>query len=316
MGASGSYLPPLRLAHKLSQGVIRLKKILIALFIGLLLLLFLVWRSARAVTPYKVICHHNPGNAVTLSFMNLQSYLGHLGTPHNRMVFDTNGPCVTPTATPTPSPTPKPSKDKYVNIVEACDNTADVEIYGGDTRRTWRVNDEEKWVEKYTTVTWEDVTIPVTVEWWHENSDAWKPADDEYTKTYPAENCAVPTPEQPRGTTEAGTPQCTDHKPLILPSNVHVIRNGSDATVNFFTQSSNANIYYRTSGQPVWQHALRDIPVTNNYVSVTIHDLIPTGDYDFGVQSANSCAGGEVVIAVVEDSWQPQTFMFSWYEWL
>jgi hypothetical protein len=124
------------------------------------------------------------------------------------------------------------------------------------------------------------------------------------------------TPEPQRGTTEAGTPQCNDHTPLVLPSNVHVIRNGSDATVNFFSQSSNANIYYRTSGQSVWQHALRDIPVTGGYVSVTIHDLVPTGDYDFGVQSANSCAGGEVVLAVVEDDWQPRTFGFSWYEWL
>ena len=50
------------------------------------------------------------------------------------------------------------------------------------------------------------------------------------------------------------------------------------------------------------------------YVSVTIHDLVPTGDYDFGVQSANSCAGGEVVLAVVEDDYSPRTFMFSWIE--
>jgi len=61
--------------------------------------------------PYKVICHHNSGNTVTLSFVNEQSYNGHLGTPHNDQVFDTDGACaeVTPTIDPSVTPTVDPS---------------------------------------------------------------------------------------------------------------------------------------------------------------------------------------------------------------
>lgn len=59
--------------------------------------------------PYKTICHHTPGNDVTLNFNNVQSYNGHLGTPHNNQTYDTNGACQQPTVTPTNSPTPTPT---------------------------------------------------------------------------------------------------------------------------------------------------------------------------------------------------------------
>jgi hypothetical protein len=56
--------------------------------------------------PYKIICHHTPGNNVTLEFQNLQSYEGHLGTPHNDQTFDTDGPCVQTSPTNSVSTTP------------------------------------------------------------------------------------------------------------------------------------------------------------------------------------------------------------------
>lgn len=68
---------------------------------------------ATAPAPYKVICHTNPAQSVTLSFQNVQSYNGHLGTPHNTETFDTDGECLvevtpTPTDEPTPTPTDEP----------------------------------------------------------------------------------------------------------------------------------------------------------------------------------------------------------------
>lgn len=56
----------------------------------------------------KTICHHTPGNNVTLTFHTPQAYQGHLGQPHSGQTYDTNGACeeVTPTPTPTVTPTP------------------------------------------------------------------------------------------------------------------------------------------------------------------------------------------------------------------
>jgi hypothetical protein len=56
--------------------------------------------------PYKIICHHTPGNNVTIEFQNIQAYTGHLGTPHNDQTFDTDGPCVQTTPSNTISLTP------------------------------------------------------------------------------------------------------------------------------------------------------------------------------------------------------------------
>lgn len=111
-------------------------------------------------------------------------------------------------------------------------------------------------------------------------------------------------------------PQCQDKTPLILPSNVHVVRNGANATVNFFTNSSNANIYYKEVSSTVWQHSVRDISVTGGYVSYTIKALNPALGYTFGVQAANSCAGGETVLAVIVDGPKDVTFPLSYWMWL
>jgi hypothetical protein len=66
---------------------------------------FLLGKSFTIVSaqpaPFITICHHNPSQEVTLTFMNEHSYNGHLGTPHNQETYDTNGPC---SSTPTPLP--------------------------------------------------------------------------------------------------------------------------------------------------------------------------------------------------------------------
>jgi hypothetical protein len=55
------------------------------------------------------ICHHTPGNKVTHTFQNWQSYSGHLGNPHNQQTYDTIGACPTPTPTATPRVTASPT---------------------------------------------------------------------------------------------------------------------------------------------------------------------------------------------------------------
>lgn len=80
------------------------------LFAGIIALVFSLntFRAeATQPAPYKVICHHNPSQDVTLSFQNEQSYNGHLGTPHSDTVYDTDGACVEPTEGPTPTNVPE-----------------------------------------------------------------------------------------------------------------------------------------------------------------------------------------------------------------
>lgn len=92
------------------------------------LFLWLVIPVFATNTFYKTICHHTPGNNVTLSFNNLQSYLGHLGTPHNQQTYDTNGACQQPTPTPTgvePTVTPTATPTPTPTIVQECDDDCD-----------------------------------------------------------------------------------------------------------------------------------------------------------------------------------------------
>lgn len=137
---------------------------------------------------------------------------------------------------------------------------------------------------------------------------------EEPTPTPEPEETPAPQPKSEPG--PAGAPVCTDSTPLVVPSNVHVLRAGSEATVNFFTQSANANIYFKEVSEVNWQHSVRDIAVTGGYVSYTVRDLDPMLGYTFGVQAANSCAGGETVLAVVVDGPEPVLFPFSYWEWL
>jgi hypothetical protein len=79
-------------------------------FLSLLLIVVaIVFFTGRALaqqpSTYKTICHHTPGNDVTISFQNQQAYEGHLGQPHNEQTFDTDGACQEDT-----SPTPDENK--------------------------------------------------------------------------------------------------------------------------------------------------------------------------------------------------------------
>lgn len=72
-------------------------------------LVFQPWvNKVEATNQFNItLCHHTPGNKVTLNFNNLGSYLGHLGQPHSGQTYDTAGAC--PSPSPSPSPTPSPS---------------------------------------------------------------------------------------------------------------------------------------------------------------------------------------------------------------
>lgn len=90
----------------------RILTILVAVAVILLIWALFVFKASASQSDYlKVICHHTPANQVTLTFHNLQSYIGHLGTPHSGQTYDTDGACQQPTPTPTkkpckPTPTP------------------------------------------------------------------------------------------------------------------------------------------------------------------------------------------------------------------
>jgi hypothetical protein len=98
--------------------------------IGIVLILFVfVAKTTFAAQQFsKTICHHTPGNAVTLTFNTVQAYAGHLGQPHSVSTFDTNGACSTstptptllPTTTPTNVPTATPTPKKSCDTGKAC----------------------------------------------------------------------------------------------------------------------------------------------------------------------------------------------------
>lgn len=111
------------------------------------------------------------------------------------------------------------------------------------------------------------------------------------------------------------TPVCVDNNTIKLPANLHVIRNGSDATVNWFqTEGNMASIYYRQLNEKNWTHAVGDISV-DDYMSYTIHLLKPKMGYIFGVEQKWNCSGGQMVTAIVIDGWQSKVFNFSYWEW-
>lgn len=134
------------------------------------------------------------------------------------------------------------------------------------------------------------------------------------TQTPCTENCGNP-PTFAGSSTEA--PVCSDGTTTQLPANVHVLRNGSDATVNFFiTEGDSANIYWRVVGSSEWQNAASDVkPNSDKFVSYTVHDLDANLGYDFGVQQKHGCGGGQLVTAVVVDGPVSTLFPFTYWEW-
>jgi hypothetical protein len=164
----------------------------------------------------------------------------------------------------------------------------------------------------------EDEDCPVVID----------PCADGLEIVYKEEPCEEPTPtetpvEEPKGSptderfapssTEA--PVCTTGETVKAVENPHVIRNGAEATVNFFiTEGNSANVFYGIVGEPHWQHAVADVkPNSDNFVSLTIKNLDPVGDYDFGIQQKTNCGGGKTT-AVIVDSYAPRVFMLSYYE--
>ena len=135
----------------------------------------------------------------------------------------------------------------------------------------------------------------------------------------------TPTPEDPgqpgNPPTFAGSstnaPVCTEGNTLQLPANLHVLRTGSKAVVNFFiTEGDSANIYWRVVGQSNWQNAVANVkPNGDKFVSFEINDLDPNLGYDFGVQQKQGCGGGQLLTAVVVDGPATQTFSLSYWEW-
>lgn len=124
-----------------------------------------------------------------------------------------------------------------------------------------------------------------------------------------------PRPEGEKSTTQA--PVCTDGTTIQLPANPHVLRNGEEATVNFFiTEGDHANIYWRVVGHSAWENAVSNVkPNADRFVSFVVHGLDPVLGYDFGIQQAKGCGGGQLVTAVIIDGPQPQLFRLSYWTW-
>ena len=301
------------------RGVIKLKKLLLSLF-GILFFITLVLfatyservKEAEAiVTPLVNICHCEQPDGEDFSqfqtlHISIPAALAHL-TQHDS---DHPGAC----------------------LADVCDNLEGVQE---DTPESYENNDGYCFVPdpevcEENVWTCQECNDPIV----NQEHRCYEPqqkfcnsnydfedqevCEGEFCETIRIYDCSeyLPTPE-PVPTPDpspAAAPVCTNNVPDLDLKNPHVVRNGSDATVNSFVpEGDRVNIYFRTSGQTEWQHALRDVPVTNGYLSVTIHDLNPTGDYDFGIQASNGCAGGEI-IAVIVDSWLPQVFSFTRWE--
>lgn len=94
--------------------------------------------GAVAPTPYKIICHHNAAQDVTLQFANANAYSGHLGTPHNDQTFDTDGECVnvSPTVEPTIEPTVEPSITPEVSATPSASIAPSVTVNAGSDGRS------------------------------------------------------------------------------------------------------------------------------------------------------------------------------------
>jgi hypothetical protein len=105
-------------------GDLYMKRIIIAIIVWMLFIFASVSLlstragATKATFDTITICHHTPGNDVTLTFHTPQAYLGHLGTPHSGQTYDSVGACsqpsVTPSITPTIEVTPTPSIEPSV----------------------------------------------------------------------------------------------------------------------------------------------------------------------------------------------------------
>lgn len=215
----------------------------------------------------KTICHHTPGNQVTLTFHQPQSYAGHLGTPHSGQTYDTNGTCTTPSPSPTASPTatPKPTPAD-------CDHDGDLK-------------------DKYEGKECPEVTPTPT-------PDPCSNPNVDIAELQQDRICASPTPfpsETPQPSlpgTDAGPAFCGDVSTTLLPGNPLVWRNGDQAIVQWVpTDGSQANIYYKQVEQADWQYSVNGIP-NNGYFVI---NGLGTMDITFAIQQTNGgCSGGSI----------------------
>lgn len=206
-------------------------------------------------------------------------------------------PSPTPTATPTASPsaTPTPSESSTPTPTSTSSE------------------------EPTSTPTPEPEDVCVNIEDVQEEVPEGYYEDDGYC--YEREESPTPTPSQTptiTSTSTTGAPVCPNNQPILVPTNPHVVRNGTEATVKAHIPEGNVvHIYYKLNSDSGWTHAARDIPVSGNFLEYTIHDLDANQGYTFGIQSANSCAGGETILAVIVDPpAQGVVFPFSFWEWL
>ena len=153
------------------------------------------------------------------------------------------------------------------------------------------------------------------------------PCDDCECKECEPEVSPTPT-DSPREDVEDGNYDDTRNNPIAcvakapekLPWDIKVIRNGSDATVKaFIPEGDKVNIFYRENSTPNWNHAQGDVQVIDDgmrRVEVTIHDLVPSVGYTFGVQAVNACTGGEIVGVVIDPPANGAVFTFHHWELL
>lgn len=95
---------------------------------------------------------------------------------------------------PAPGKWPRCGDSPAVRIIEDCDGNVTVTIDAGDTRRTWRVDGVEKFLDVDESETFPATSPEVIVEWWHAKSEAWKPADESYVLHVKPETCPDPEP--------------------------------------------------------------------------------------------------------------------------
>jgi hypothetical protein len=118
----------------------------------------------------------------------------------------------------------------------------------------------------------------------------------------------TPTPGSGGASSTTEAPQCSNPNTSNVPANLHVLRNGDKATVNFFmTEGDIADVFYKEATASDWQHAITGLkPNADKFVSVEISALNPKLEYTFGVQQRFGCGGGKIATVNQAKESQPQ----------
>jgi len=275
----------------------------------LVLLAFQVvdWMTGRAEASTKYwVCHVVPQKQdISLHLSWSGAYFGHI----KKHDGDYWGKCIVePTPEPTATPTRPPKPTATPTPTEAPEPT-----------KRWRLACERELVRtdenghEYCAE-----AIPQSSE--PKEGFAWEEGMDKYCEVEEPE--PTPVPEQPiyipQNASTTDTPVCTDGSTTSLVANLHVIRNGTEATVNYFiTQGDSSNIYYKLNGSDGWQHSIIGVKGNSeNYVSYTIGGLDANAGYTFGVQQVQGCGSGDIATAVVVDPpAYGKIFKFSYWIW-